>query len=348
MQQDAGKERVLSGMQPSGALHLGNWMGALAKWVELQDRYDCFFMVADMHALTTGYQDTSRLPDLIRAMTVDWLAAGLDPARSVLFVQSAVPAHAELFLALAMLVPLGWLERVPSYKEKLRELEQREIHTYGFLGYPALQAADILLYRAAWVPVGQDQVPHVELTREIARRFNHFYGPVLREPEALLGDAPVLPGLDGRKMSKSYGNTIALADSAETVEAKIRTMVTDPARVRRTDPGHPEVCPVFQWHRVFNPDAGAIEVACRTAQIGCVDCKRQLAALVNARLEPIRERQAYWAAHPADVETVLVEGSARAREAAEAVMDDVRAAMHLTEGRVATDARGARFRPVSG
>jgi tryptophanyl-tRNA synthetase len=348
MQPDVGKERVLSGMQPSGALHLGNWMGALAKWVELQDQYECFFMVADIHALTTGYQDTGRIPEHIRAMAIDWLAAGLDPARSVLFVQSAVPAHAELFLVLSMLVPLGWLERVPSYKEKLRELEHREIHTYGFLGYPALQAADILLYRAAWVPVGQDQVPHIELTREIARRFNHFYGPVLREPEALLGDAPVLPGLDGRKMSKSYGNTIALADSADTVAAKIRTMVTDPARVRRTDPGHPEVCPVFQWHRVFNPDCGAIEAACRTAQIGCVDCKRQLAALVNARLEPIRERREVWASRPDDVEAVLVEGSARAREAAETVMDDVRAAMHLTEGRTATHGRSTPSRSVSG
>lgn len=322
-------KRVLSGMQPSGNFHLGNWMGALANWVALQDQYECFFPVVDLHALTSNYQDTSELPALTRQMVTDWLAAGLDPDRSVIFVQSAVPAHSELFVLLSMMTPLGWLERVPSYKEKLRELEQREIHTYGFLGYPVLQAADIVLYRANFVPVGQDQVPHIEITREIARRFNHLYGPVLTEPEALLTKAAVLPGVDGRKMSKSYGNTIALSDSRESVTAKVRTMVTDPARVKRSDLGHPEVCPVFQLHQHFSPEVDRIEVECRTAAIGCVDCKKLLANNLNRRLDPIREQRAYWEARPKDVDEILREGSTRAEGEANQVMGAVREAMHL-------------------
>ncbi|MDA8193295.1 MAG: tryptophan--tRNA ligase [Thermaerobacter sp.] len=327
--------RVLSGMQPSGALHLGNWKGALENWVRLQEQYESYFMVADWHALTSRYHDTRDIPELIRAMVVDWLAGGLDPRRAIIFVQSAVPHHAELHLLFSMVTPLGWLERVPSYKEKLRELAHRDIHTYGFLGYPVLQAADIAIYRAELVPVGQDQVPHVELTREIVRRFNSIYGPVLAEPDALLTEAKVLPGLDGKKMSKSYGNTIGLGDSAEEVADKIRTMVTDPARIRRSDPGHPEICPVFHLHQVFTPAAERLDIGerCRRAEIGCVQCKSRLAATLNADLAPVRERRAFWSHRPREVDEILVQGAERAAVDAEETMARVRAAAHLQAGR---------------
>ncbi|MBX5466575.1 MAG: tryptophan--tRNA ligase [Firmicutes bacterium] len=324
-------------MQPSGALHLGNWQGALANWVRLQDQYRCFFMVADWHALTTRYQNTETLPELTREMVIDWLAAGLDPERAVIFCQSWVPAHAELALLLGMITPLGWLERVPSYKEKLRELAHREVHSYGFLGYPVLQTADIALYRARWVPVGQDQVPHVELSREVVRRFHALYGEgVLVEPEPLLTEANVLPGLDGRKMSKSYQNTLTLRESPEAVRSKVATMVTDPARVRRSDPGHPEVCPVFQLHRVFSaPDQVAeIDQACRTAAIGCVECKGRLAAAINRALDPLRERRAYWEAHGRSVGDILKAGSAAAQAEAAKTMEAVREAMSLSPQRL--------------
>lgn len=332
------RPRLMSGMQPSGALHLGNWLGALSNWVDLQAHYRCYLMVADWHALTSRYHETESLSQLTRAMVADWLAAGIDPDQAVVFVQSDVPAHAELYLLLGMITPLGWLERVPSYKEKLRELESRDIHTYGFLGYPVLQSADILLYRATAVPVGQDQVPHVELTREVARRFNSLYGPVLTEPEALVTEAKVLPGLDGRKMSKSYGNTIALTDSRDEVTQKIRTMVTDPARVRRSDIGHPEVCPVFSLHRVVSPaDAVVrIEAACREAQIGCVDCKRELARHLNAKLDPMRARREEVLARPGRIAEVLSAGADAARSVAEDTMAAVREGMHLAGGRGAT------------
>jgi tryptophanyl-tRNA synthetase len=325
------KDRVLSGMQPSGALHIGNWMGALDNWVRMQDVYDSYFMVADYHSLTTGYHDTTHLPDLVFHMVTDWLAAGLDPERSVIFRQSAVPQHAELHLLLSMITPLGWVERVPSYKEKLRELAQRDIHTYGFLGYPVLMSSDILLYRATKVPVGQDQVPHVELTREIVRRFNGLYGDVLIEPEAILTEAKVLPGLDGKKMSKSYGNTLALGESAEDVTRKIRVMVTDPARVRRTDPGHPEVCPVFALHKNFTPEDQILEVGegCRNASIGCVDCKLLLASHINSQLQPIRENRQNWLEHPEQVEEILRSGAHAAQSAAQTTLDAVKDAMHL-------------------
>ncbi len=326
---------MMSGMKASGALHLGNWMGALSNWVRLQQDYDCFFMVADWHALTTGYHHTSDLPRRISAMVVDWLAAGLDPERAVIFVQSSVPLHAELSLLLGMVTPLGWLERVPSYKEILRELEQRDIHTYGFLGYPVLQSADILLYRASAVPVGQDQVPHVEMTREVARRFNGLYGPVLTEPDALLTESKVLPGLDGRKMSKSYGNTISLGESNQETVAKIRSMVTDPARVRRHDPGHPEICPVFGLHRVFSADSRVsnIETGCRAGTLGCVDCKAELASTLTAVLEPIRSARQSWVDHPERVDEILEQGARRAQEAGRHTMEAVRDAMHLTRVR---------------
>jgi len=325
------KPRLLSGMQPSGMLHLGNWLGALQNWVALQDRYDCYYMVADLHSLTTGYDRTAAMPERVKSLVLDWLAAGLDPDRCVMFVQSAVAEHSQLALLLGMITPLGWVERVPTYKEKLRELSEREIQTYGFLGYPVLQAADILLYAAAGVPVGQDQLPHLEMTREIARRFNHLYGPVLVEPEALLTEAAVLPGTDGRKMSKSYGNVISLSDAAEMVEQKIRSMQTDPARVRRTDKGHPEVCPVFTLHRYFTPaDAVAqIEIDCKSAALGCVDCKRWLAKSVNTALEPLRERRAVIEQAPGMVQEVLAAGAVRARSAAGATLHRVSAAMHL-------------------
>ncbi len=325
------KDRVLSGMQPSGALHIGNWMGALDNWVKMQDIYDSYFMVADFHSLTTGYHDTRQLPSMVFNMVVDWLAAGLDPQRSIIFRQSMVPQHAELHLLLSMITPLGWLERVPSYKEKLKELAQRDIHTYGFLGYPVLMSSDIILYRANKVPVGQDQVPHVELTREIVRRFNTLYGDVLVEPEAVLTEARVLPGLDGKKMSKSYGNTLALGEPADSITKKIRVMVTDPARVKRSDPGHPEVCPVFSLHKVFSEQQTVEEIdqACRNATIGCVDCKALLAESINTRLDPIRERRTQWEAHPEQVEEILQEGAKSAQKLAQATMDEVKDAMHL-------------------
>ncbi|OLZ12317.1 tryptophan--tRNA ligase [Sulfobacillus thermosulfidooxidans] len=325
------KDRVLSGMQPSGALHIGNWMGALDNWVKMQDIYDSYFMVADFHSLTTGYHDTRQLPSMVFNMVVDWLAAGLDPQRSIIFRQSMVPQHAELHLLLSMITPLGWLERVPSYKEKLKELAQRDIHTYGFLGYPVLMSSDIILYRANKVPVGQDQVPHVELTREIVRRFNTLYGDVLVEPEAVLTEARVLPGLDGKKMSKSYGNTLALGEPADSITKKIRVMVTDPARVKRSDPGHPEVCPVFSLHKVFSEQQTVEEIdqACRNATIGCVDCKALLAGSINTRLDPIRERRTQWEAHPEQVEEILQEGAKSAQKLAQATMDEVKDAMHL-------------------
>lgn len=328
-------DRVLSGMQPSGAIHLGNWRGALANWITLQSRYDSFFMVADWHALTTRLHDTQEIPELIRLMVGDWLACGLDPEKSILFVQSAVPQHAELHLLLGMATPLGWLERVPSYKEKLRELAQRDIHTYGFLGYPVLQAADIAIYRAGLVPVGQDQLPHVELTREMVRRFNGLYGPVLVEPEALLTESKVLPGLDGKKMSKSYGNTITLGESADEVTAKIKSMVTDPGRIRRKDPGNPDICPAFALHKEFSPQSlvQEIDAQCRSAEIGCVECKMLLSREINQQLEPIREARQQWANRPGAIDDILHDGARRAQIAAEQTLSSVREAMHLTVGR---------------
>jgi len=324
------KKRILSGMRPTGRFHLGNYFGALENWVRLQDDYECFFAVVDWHALTTGYENTAELRANIREMVIDWVSAGLDPEKSVIFVQSQVKEHAELHLLLSMVTPLSWLERVPTYKEQLRELEGREINTYGFLGYPVLQAADILIYKAEVVPVGEDQLPHIELTREIARRFNHFYGPVFPEPQALLGKAAVLPGLDGRKMSKSYGNHIMLAASPAEVEEKVKLMVTDPARIRKKDPGHPEVCNVFTFHRLFNPAGWSeVEVQCRAGEIGCVECKRQLARFVDNFLAPIRAKREELEKHPDLVEDIIREGNKKAQEVAARTMAEVRDAMRL-------------------
>ena len=305
-------------------------MGALASWVELQEAHECFFMVADWHALTTGYQDTTGLRGNIREMVLDWLAAGLDPERSVLFRQSAVQEHAELHLLLSMVTPLSWLERVPTYKEQLRELNGRDLATYGFLGYPLLQAADILAYRATRVPVGEDQLPHLELTREVVRRFNHLYGEVFPEPVGTLHRAAVLPGVDGRKMSKSYGNVIALTADPEEVRAGVQAMVTDPRRIHRTDPGRPEVCDVFVFHRLFNAEnAEQIAADCRGARIGCVQCKKLMAARLNEVLEPIRRRRAALQEEPGLVEHILAAGAVRARREAAATLGLVRQAVGL-------------------
>jgi tryptophanyl-tRNA synthetase len=327
------RPRILSGMRPTGPLHLGHLTGALDNWVRLQDQgqYECFYVIVDWHALTTEYADPSQVKPNILEVASDWLAAGLDPARSTLFVQGLVPEHAELHLLLSMSTPLGWLERVPSFKEQQQQLADKDLATYGFLGYPLLQSADIMMYKAAAVPVGEDQAPHVELTREVVRRFNNLYGPVFPEPQTLLTRTPRTPGTDGRKMSKSYGNAIYLKDPPEVVREKLRPMVTDPARKRRTDPGNPEVCPVFDLHKAFStPEVQAWSAqGCRTAGIGCLDCKGALAGQVLQRLGPISERRADYAARPDTVWDILRAGSQRAREVAAQTMAEVRAAMKV-------------------
>jgi len=324
------RDRVLSGMRPSGKVHLGNYLGALANWVKLQERAECFYFVADWHVLTDQL-DTREVPGNTVEMLADWLGAGLDPERSTLFAQSLVPEHAELHLLFSMVTPVSWLERVPTYKERI---EQQEITSpsYGLLGYPLLQAADILIYKTRWVPVGIDQVPHIELTREVARRFNNAFGSVFPEPEAALTEVPKVTGTDGRKMSKSLDNCIYLSDSAEDITRKIRPMVTDPARKRRTDPGNPDICPVFDLHRIFSPAAARDDVAtgCRTAGIGCLDCKGVLLEHMLPTLAPIRERRQAFAEKPARIVEILHEGSRRARAVAASTMEEVRRAVHLT------------------
>ncbi|MGB0063242.1 MAG: tryptophan--tRNA ligase [Terracidiphilus sp.] len=335
------RPRVLSGMRPTGKLHLGNYMGALANWVKLQDQYECYFFIADWHALTTDYADTSQVTDNIKDVLLDYLAAGLDPAKSVIFLQSRVPQHAELSLLLGMSTPLGWLERVPSYKEMQENLTNRDLTTYGFLGYPVLMAADILLYQTQYVPVGQDQQAHVELTREVARRFNQYYpkvrnGPagtyftdVLPPPKAVLTPSPKLPGTDGRKMSKSYGNTILISDPEPEVRKKLKTMVTDPARIRRTDPGDPDKCPVGDLHKVFSSPETMAKVyeGCRSAGIGCIECKGWAADALVEVLAPIQERRA--GITEAQALEILDEGSCRAEVRAEQTMVEVREAMKM-------------------
>jgi len=328
----AERQRVLSGMRPSGRLHLGHLHGALANWRELQEQYDCHYFVADWHALTSEYADPKAIRENGRQMVLDWLAAGIDPSRAVLFVQSRVPEHAELFTLLAMVTPLSWLERCPTYKEQLEQVRDKDLHTFGFLGYPVLQTADIIMYRADWVPVGVDQLPHLELAREIVRRFHGFYGDgVFPEPQPKLTEFPKIPGTDGRKMSKSYGNSIFLSDTAEETGKKILPMVTDPARVRRTDPGDPDKCPVFTLHRVATPagEREALAGGCRTAGIGCIECKRVLIGHLNEDLAPLRRRREELAADPGHVERILAEGNERARAEAARTMDAVRRAMGL-------------------
>ncbi len=318
-------------MRPTGRLHLGNYEGALKNWVSKQDAYDCYFFVADWHALTSDYADTSRIRENTMAMVTDWLAAGLDPVKSTIFLQSLVPEHAELHLCFSAVTPLGWLERVPTYKEQRENITDKDLGNYAFLGYPVLQAADICMYRADYVPVGQDQVAHVELTREIVRRFNNFYGDVFPEPAALLTQTPKLIGIDGRKMSKSYNNTIDFSDTAEVLTEKVRRMITDRTRLRRSDPGHPEDCDVCQMHRLFVPVdvADRFDGDCRESRIGCVDRKKALAAALIEHLAPVTERLNYYRAHQDEVHDVIIDGSRRAREEAGRVMADVRRAMNL-------------------
>jgi tryptophanyl-tRNA synthetase len=397
-------DRVLSGMRPTGRLHLGHYHGVLKNWLRLQNEYQCLFFVADWHALTTHYDTPQVIDENVRDMVVDWLAAGVDPAQATLFVQSRVIEHAELHLLLSMMTPLGWLERVPTYKDQQEKLSEKDLSTYGFLGYPLLQSADILIYRANLVPVGEDQVPHIEFTREICRRFNHLYGRepgfedkaraavkklgskkarvyeecrtayqekgddealesakallndaqnlslndrerlfgylegtgkmILAEPEALLTEASKMPGLDGQKMSKSYGNTIALREDPDTVAKKIRTMPTDPARVRRTDPGNPFICPVWQFHLVYSDDGVRqwVTAGCTSAGIGCLECKQPVIDAVLRELAPIRERAQYFEGNPDQVRAILADGCEKAQEMARDTMRDVRESMGLTFG----------------
>ena len=325
------KKRLLSGMRPTGPLHLGNYHGALANWVRLQEQYDCFFFVADWHALTSDYEK----PDFIRGYTteilLDWLSAGLTPEKSTLFIQSRVKEHAELFLILSMITPVAWLERNPTYKDQMDQLNNKDLSTFGFLGYPVLQAADIIMYKPYGVPVGVDQAPHVEITREIARRFNYLYGPVFPEPEVILTETPKLLGTDRRKMSKSYGNAIFLSDPPETVAAKVATMITDPQRMRKSDPGNPDVCNVYDFHKLYSPPGVVADVdrRCRSADIGCVDCKKRMAAHLNAFLEPIRERRRFYLERPGLVEEIITAGSDKARQTAVRTLEEVRAAVKL-------------------
>ncbi len=318
-------------MRPTGRLHLGNLHGALVNWVALQDKAECFFFVADWHALTTNYTDTSSLLADGREMVVDWLAAGLDPGRCTFFVQSRVPAHAELFLLLGMLTPNPWLERVPSFKEQQQELQDRELNTYGFLGYPLLQTADIILYRATHVPVGQDQLAHLELSREIARRFNHFYGPVFPEPAPLLTKVPKVWGTDGRKMSKSYNNSIWMGEAESSTRTKIMGATTDPARKRRQDPGEPTKCGIYYLHQLYSSEGRIqeVEAGCRSAGIGCVDCKKWLLEKLLPAQAELEARRVDVLREPDMIDEVLEKGSARARDVAEATLDEARRAMKL-------------------
>jgi tryptophanyl-tRNA synthetase len=324
------RKTIVSGARPTGRLHLGNYHGALKHWLRLQQTHRCFFFVADWHALTTDYARPGEIAENTIEMVLDWLAVGLDPARCVMFQQSAVKEHAELYLLLGMFTPVPWLERTPTYKEQREQIQDRDLSTYGFLGYPVLQAADILMYRADGVPVGIDQAPHVELTREIARRFNAAYRPLFPEPETLLGETPKILGTDGRKMSKSYNNAVYLTEPAEDVERKLSRMVTDPRRARRNDPGDPDDCPAYQsFHKIYcTPEELAYQAkGCRSAAIGCLECKQIMIRHVQAELEPIRARRARL--RPDDARRALEAGNAAARAVAEATMGDVRAAMGM-------------------
>lgn len=324
------EQRVVSGMRPTGSLHLGHFHGALKNWVKLQSEYPCLFFVADWHALTTHYDTPEVIEEHVWDMVIDWLAAGIDPARATLFIQSRVPEHAELYTLLSMITPLGWLERVPSYKEMQQELSTKDLSTYGFLGYPLLQTADVALYDGAKVPVGMDQVPHIELSREIVRRFNYLYGGNhLVEPQPLLTAAPKLLGPDRRKMSKSYGNSLYLSDSPEEIEKKIRAAITDPERIRRDDPGHPEICLIYDYHKLHSPAEEAERVACdcRNATLGCVDDKKAMARILNSFLDPFRRKREEFLKQPDRIDDILRKGTQRAREEAAKTMERVRKAM---------------------
>lgn len=325
------KKRMLSGMQPSGRLHLGNWLGALKNWVKFQDEYEAYYFVADWHALSTHYADTSKIREYIREMLIDWLSVGVDPRKSTVFLQSRVPEHAVLHLLLSMITPVPWLERNPTYKEKQEELSDRDLTTYGFLGYPVLQAADILIYKAHTVPVGVDQLPHLELTREIARRFNFQYKPIFPEPEALLTETPKILGFDRRKMSKSYHNAIYLSDPQPAVERTVMKMITDPLKVKKGDPGRPESCNVFTYHTIFSSQAEVTQVDrdCRSGALGCVDCKNWMAKNLNRQLGPIREERAKLVKHPKQIEEIIASGSTTAQKVAKETLSEVQEAMKI-------------------
>ncbi len=324
-------ETIVSGARPTGRLHLGHLHGALKNWVRLQDQYHCFFFVADWHALTTDYASPQGIHPSTSEMVMDWLAVGLDPARSVLFRQSRIKEHAELFLLFSMITPVPWLERNPTYKEQIKELVGKDLSTFGFLGYPVLQAADITIYKANKVPVGVDQAPHVELTREIVRRFNQTYRPIFPEPEVLLTETQKLPGLDGRKMSKSYNNAVFLSDTPKEIDQKLSRMMTDPARVKRTDPGEPEKCPAFQLHKVYctADEIDYVSKGCRTAGIGCLECKKVMIKHVVEELAPIQERRAALVNKPGEVEAVLAAGNRLAQQKAAETMAEVRETLGL-------------------
>jgi tryptophanyl-tRNA synthetase len=324
------KKVVLSGTRSTGSLHLGNYFGAVENWLRLQEKYDCYFFIADWHSLTTGYEDTDNYIANIKEVVMDLYASGLDSDKCNIFLQSKNQDHAELHLLLSMITPLSWLERCPTYKDQLSQLAEKDIRTYGFLGYPCLMAADILIYRAEGVPVGEDQLAHLEITREIARRFNYMYGEVFPEPKALLTKAKVLPGLDGRKMSKSYDNTILLKEEDDVLRAKIMSMVTDPARIRKTDPGHPEICSVYAFHKVFNQaEVASICESCKKGEIGCVACKKNLYGKVSEFLRPIQERRREIAGKPKLMKEILEKGNANAKIKTDETMTMVRKAMKV-------------------
>jgi tryptophanyl-tRNA synthetase len=325
------KKRILSGMRPTGPLHLGNLHGALANWKKMQEDYECFFFIADWHALTSDYDMTAPIQDYIVDIFIDWLSVGLSPDKCTMFVQSHIKEHAELFLLLSMITPLPWLERNPTYKEQIAQLKNKDLSTFGFLGYPVLQAADIIIYKANGVPVGIDQAPHVELTREIARRFNHFYGDIFPIPETILTKTPKILGIDRRKMSKSYDNAIFLSDSPEEVRNKVSQMITDPQRARRADPGNPDVCNVFSFHRMYS-DRDTVERVdreCRGAEIGCVECKKMMAENLISALEPVHQQRAYYETRPDTVRAIIEDGDQAARTVARQTMEQVRAAVKI-------------------
>ncbi|MCD6153898.1 MAG: tryptophan--tRNA ligase [Syntrophobacterales bacterium] len=327
------KKRILSGMRPTGKLHLGNLHGALQNWVRLQNEttYDCFYFIADWHALTSEYGNTGLLKENSRNIIIDWLSAGLEPDKSTLFVQSSVKEHAELFTILSMITPLSWLERNPTYKEMKAELAEKDLSTYGFLGYPVLQAADIIMYKAYGVPVGVDQLPHVELTREITRRFNFLYREVFPIPKPLLTEAPKVLGIDGRKMSKSYDNSIYMSDRGNVLKQKISAMFTDPQRMKKSDPGRPDLCNVFAFHQIYSPgsEVDEIEEECKKARIGCVECKKRLAARILEGMNPIHERQDYYRNHLDEIDEIISDGNSRATKIARMTMEEVREAVRI-------------------
>ncbi len=325
------KERVLSGMRPTGKLHLGHLHGTLQNWIKLQNEYDCFFFAADWHALTSEYENTGGIKDSIQDMVIDWLSAGIDPEKSTLFIQSKILEHAELHLLLSMIVPLPWLERNPTYKEQQEEMSNKDLTTYGFLGYPVLQAADIIMYKARKVPVGKDQVPHLELTREIVRRFNYLYKNVFPEPEQILTEMSKVLGIDRRKMSKSYNNAIYLSDTPKEIENKVSQMITDPQRKRKNDPGDPDICNVFSFHKLYSADdqVSMVDSKCRKAGIGCVECKKMMAGNLVDHLAPFQEKRLYYLSHGEKVMEILNKGTEQARSIARQTMEEVREAIKL-------------------